>query len=758
MNFNCSANNFFDVALSKPTIAERCRELSRLIDECNTTILHHNFVTIIHRIFGVNCNGWGILTANPRHQTSECQVLKEFLSCRGPMFRLLHRLQTESMLFRYDIPCSMLPPTFVYVAGEPPLQQSRVYQQLYSINQSNETLGPMGSPNLTTAGQTCLRVSAFEFYFYHFAHCIVKGNASYRPPPSYSNYHQLPPTVEENLYYLLEDEYLSYFLPIDGSPLPTIPPPSPTSPGIVGTSSFHTSMSLLKRSPPKPTTAFGGMHNDMWRSDVVVHILVEFWLGQCVPKRGEQLGCAAPSEDLMRAVRRLVKHLHYFNNVTSPSLSHSHFNDTSMEMLKQNIMYNCLQPRLFTFLCYCFKVWPLNSTFRVVLETWLSYIQPWRYTDPVNVSRNIEMRLSSDREVANIWYHFISNNLQFYTRLFYESINRFLRMDISKQANSLLLYRVAKIFSQPNLLQMIEDAENAMFGERPSMYSPSSYVALSRSETSTNLYLPCLITSPELRKMVDQLLMVCNQALGTVKKYIQPKSVDFSSQFLSFIGLGALTDIGNETLLNANWKKSEQQIYDSMELLAEMFDLSLADLNVSTPVKQTLENPFGPEAADCSINSDGKAILSQLGRYEILNNVKKLPVYPNSGPDLQPIRSFENRFLVRFLYKISSAINKKYSSQFELLCSQRNVLGVWSRSFLSPSYDHAPTVMVKDWQDLPPRLSLRVFAHYRTIFYACLYFLICHLFGISFLKGLVFAILIFLIITISRAFLKEYFS
>ena len=748
---NNSANSHFDAALSKPTVSERCRELSRLIDECSTKLLHNNFVSIIHHIFGINCTGWGILTANPRLQSTECRAMKEFLCCGGALFRLLYKLQNESMLFLYDFPCSMLPTNFVHSPGESPAAVWKTCSPLNNSSQFGTTLYNSSQLSSVPPVQPSIRVSAFEFYFYHFACCIVRSQSSYHPQVNYSNLHQLPPSVDENLYYLLIDDYLTHFIPVDGTCLQTLQIPS-TKPG---SSLLYPGVTSLLRKLERPSSTLGSVRNEMWRSDMVVHVFVEFWLGSCVTRR-DQKNTVPPSEDLIRAIRRLVKHLHFFNNVTNVSLNQSHFNDTSLDVFKHNIMYNCLQPRLFHFLCFCFKVWPLNSSFRVVLETWLSFIQPWRYTDINNVQKTTEMRLSSDREIANMWYHFISNNLQFYTQLFYESINRFVRMDISKQANSLLLYRVAKIFSQPNLFEMIEEAKAAFYGEKQhQMTSAMSFFSTSRNEASINPSI-CLLSSEEMRRAVNQLLTVCNQALGTVKKYSSTRPVDFSSHFLSLIGLGALTDIGSDNLLNANWKKSQQQIEDSMQLLANLFDLSTSDSELNLHARDNIGNPFGPDAPDVSLSQEGKAILSEFGRYEIVNNIKKLPVYPNTKPELQPIRSFENAFLVRLLYKLSSAINEAYGDNLEQFCSRPTFWGKLAKNYLTVSYDLSPTFKVKDWQNRRAQVDLRILAHYRTLFYIVVYFLICKLLGVSFIRAILMAASFLVLFLILKAAVREY--
>lgn len=75
--------------------------------------------------------------------------------------------------------------------------------------------------------------------------------------------------------------------------------------------------------------------------------------------------------DHLRAVRNLIKHVHYFaNNVRNDG--------STMDEIRRSIR-GVLQQPLFQFLKHNIQHWPLDSSFLPLLETYLCCIQPWRY-------------------------------------------------------------------------------------------------------------------------------------------------------------------------------------------------------------------------------------------------------------------------------------------------------------------------------------------------------------------------------------------
>lgn len=102
-------------------------------------------------------------------------------------------------------------------------------------------------------------------------------------------------------------------------------------------------------------------------------------------------------------------------------------------------VWTYFQKKLYIFLRHTLEHWPLDASFRLFLETWLSYIQPWRYI--INAGKNSD----GEKFVENRWQTFIAENLLFYTLFFQKVIQRFLRVELSSTKTSLMLYRISKV-------------------------------------------------------------------------------------------------------------------------------------------------------------------------------------------------------------------------------------------------------------------------------------------------------------------------
>ena len=86
------------------------------------------------------------------------------------------------------------------------------------------------------------------------------------------------------------------------------------------------------------------------------------------------------------------------------------------------------------------------------METWLSYIQPWRYLN-INENENDGGQILDTAKFSS----FISENFMFYSKLFSKVLNRFrFQYNVGSPKNAYMLFRVFKVFSQENLFPCLK--------------------------------------------------------------------------------------------------------------------------------------------------------------------------------------------------------------------------------------------------------------------------------------------------------------
>ncbi|CAG0900657.1 unnamed protein product, partial [Darwinula stevensoni] len=482
-----------------------------------------------------------------------------------------------------------------------------------------------------------------------------------------------PLNTVQSAYEALIEEYLAYFFPCDGSS------PSVPSTGISPPSRFDS----VQKSPA--ASAFN---------------------------------------------RVLVKRILYFYNSAHPASLHP------WDEFKRNALVRLQRP-LYPFLKTLFDRWPLDASFRLLLETWLSYIQPWRYTDPaVAAGLRENQAQEGSRMVDRHWKKWIGENLLFYSVIFQACLPRFLRMDLLSARNAVLLYRFTKIFALENLAPIIQELEQELMGQGE-MSHGSSHHAVALRQHILVLEGPGYhykhLFCDQVYQQIKELMGEVQAASNTLKARIQVASatqghlaslstIQSLVKSVRFLLSGEMRPLPEESAQELT--KHQGHISAAMLYLSNIFQLEVPqDITRVKPHLSYEESfltpppsPPSPSTTPVSIVGRGGTSLTSQEREEILRGWRKSLVVYGGDPDLAPICSYEIAWLVRILYHIAQYFNRNYSALMEDLYHQDSYWGAVSREILQSPMDCRETkkLDVGKWNEktirLPPRLSLRAFA------------------------------------------------
>uniref|UniRef100_A0A8C3PY03 Sphingomyelin phosphodiesterase 4 n=1 Tax=Chrysolophus pictus TaxID=9089 RepID=A0A8C3PY03_CHRPC len=731
--------------VNKP-FAQRCHDLETVIEEFPAKELHGIFPWLVESIFGSLDGiivGWNLRCLQGRTNPTEYSVALDFLDPSGPMMKLVYKLQAEE--YRYDFPVSYLPGPVKASIQEQVLPECSLYHNKVQFTSS-------GGLDLNLA------LNPFEYYMFYFAISLITQKNS---PIT----HHISPS--NSAYFILVDTYLKCFLPTEGSVLPppssnpggAIPSPTPRSPAVPFTSYGMHHTSLLKRHiAHQPSVNADPASQEIWRSETLLQIFVEMWLHHYSLEMYQKMQSPhvkesfKPTEEHVLVVRLLVKHLHAFSNSLKPEplspSAHSH-TASPLEEFKRVVIPRFVQQKLYIFLQHCFGHWPLDASFRAVLEMWLSYLQPWRYA-PEKPPQTAELL---PRSVSEKWAAFIQENLLMYTKLFVGFLNRTLRTDLVSPKNALMVFRVAKVFAQPNLAEMILKGEQLFL--EPELVIPHRQHRLFMTPTLGGSFFsswPPTITDAsfkvkshvyslegqdfqykqmfgtEVRNLVLKLAQLICQAQQTAKSISDHSAETMASHsFFSWFKFtpsemnGSYTGNDLDEIGQDSIKKTDEYLEKALEYLCQIFKLNEAQLTQMMMKCGTAQDENGKKQLPDCIESENGLILTPLGRYQMINGLRRFDVQYQGDTELQPIRSYENATLVRLLYRLSSALNERFAEQMDVLCSREDFIGRFCCYHLTnPHFVHkirySPVLKDRTNQNWGPRISLRFLASYRTLF------------------------------------------
>ncbi|XP_025260471.1 sphingomyelin phosphodiesterase 4 isoform X2 [Theropithecus gelada] len=705
-------------SINKP-FAQQCQDLVKVIEDFPAKELHTIFPWLVESIFGSLDGvliGWNLRCLQGRVNPVEYSIVMEFLDPGGPMMKLVYKLQAED--YKFDFPVSYLPGPVKASIQECILPDSPLYHNKVQFT-------PTGGLGLNLA------LNPFEYYIFFFALSLI----TQKPLPV-----SLHVRTSDCAYFILVDRYLSWFLPTEGS----VPPPLSSSPG-------GTSPSPPPRTPAMPFASYGLHHtsllkrhishqtsvnadpasHEIWRSETLLQVFVEMWLHHYSLEMYQKMQSPhakesfTPTEEHVLVVRLLLKHLHAFANSLKPEQAspsaHSHAT-SPLEEFKRAAVPRFVQQKLYLFLQHCFGHWPLDASFRAVLEMWLSYLQPWRYAPDKQAPGSD----SQPRCVSEKWAPFVQENLLMYTKLFVGFLNRALRTDLVSPKHALMVFRVAKVFAQPNLAEMIQKGEQLFL--EPELVISHRQHRLFTAPTFTGSFLspwPPAVTDasfkvknhvyslegqdckytpmfgPEARTLVLRLAQLITQAKHTAKSISdQCAESPAGHSFLSWLGFSSMDTNGSyqandlDEMGQDSIRKTDEYLEKALEYLRQIFRLSEAQLRQFTLALGTTQDENGKkQLPDCIVGEDG-LILTPLGRYQ-------------------------------------------FAGQMAALCSRDDFLGSFCRYHLTEpglASRHLLSPVVRRQvagHTRGPRLSLRFLGSYRTLVSLLLAFLVASLFCVG---------------------------
>lgn len=752
---------------SNKPLQQRCHELVKIIDDYPAKELHAIFPWLVESVFGSPdgiLSGWNLRFLQAR--SNEYNIVMDILHPSGSMMKLVYKLQAEE--YKYEFPVNFLPGPIKSSIQTGVLPDCPLFH--------NKNQFPMSG---------LLLLNPFEYYLFNFASSLI---APKNYPPGQHG------SCSESAYFVLVDTYLKYFLPTAGNVPPSpfsdnrgsVAAPAPRSPNVPYVGYGGHSTSLLKRHiTHQPSVNADPTAQEIWRSETLLQVFVEMWLHHYSLEMYQKLQSPQvkepflPSEEHVLVVRLLVKHLHAFSNSlkheSTPSSPSAHSHSSPLEELKRVVVQRFVQQKLYVFLQHCFGHWPLDASFRAVLETWLSYIQPWRYTgEKNNAQADVQNRTVPDK-----WASFVQENLLMYTKLFQSFLNRAMRTDLVNAKNALMVFRVAKVFAQPNLADMIQKGEQLFLEPEHAILQRQNRVFLTPShggsflssrqpmgtdsvfKVKSHVYSlegqDCqykLMFGPDLRQTVLKLIQIIAQARQTAKRISDHSSeMAANNSFLSWFGVGS-SDLNNTFTggemddMGEGVKKTHEFLDKALDYLCQIFRLNAGQLSrLMVNVALAEDNGGSKQLPDC-IPSENGLVLTDLGRLQIINGLRRFDIEYQGDPELQPIRSYENAFLVRLLFQISSFINARLGDHMEALCSRQDVLGSVGRHYLMSSLvgteqrrKSPVTRQIRERQQRA-RLSLRVLASYRTLLMLLLIYMLLAVlsFGLLSSTGLILVV------------------
>lgn len=288
-----------------------------------------------------------------------------------------------------------------------------------------------------------------------------------------------------------------------------------------------------------------------------------------------------PSVEFLLLVRVLVKQVHAFGNAAE-------IDNTSMSELRK-LAQPMLCANMFNFLKALISRWPLDGSFQSVLELFLSYIQPWRYTHDRDYSQPGKL---SEIVITPRFENFIQENLRDYTQIFILLMPRCDQLDLSSFRDVMMLYRLIKVFGQTRLTDILRRYEEDLVSSLSPRKVYRSSPVHQASHTGDLLGYVTLFNSPAMESMIEGLMrrVKIAQYLATQERErAEAEEKRNSSGFVNNIKfLFSIADTAVDGRILRDKKRVPEILNFILETSGSMFHLDPKNISVEDLIAQSV--------------------------------------------------------------------------------------------------------------------------------------------------------------------------
>ncbi|XP_026461723.1 sphingomyelin phosphodiesterase 4-like [Ctenocephalides felis] len=442
----------------------------------------------------------------------------------------------------------------------------------------------------------------------------------------------------------------------------------------------------------------------------------------------------------------------------------------------KNSTWKIFQDKFYLFLKQMLNRWPMDHNFILIVEMWLSFIQPWRY-DRCNPPQIDAVEINHQCKA------FIMDNILAYTQTFQQILARIERLDLVVSKNASLLYRVAKVFSRQPLPKILFEIEIALTEPSPESPTPGNRSGSPKFNQSFNENLRIAdairqrvlqLEGPEFKyksmfrktnileiakllKHMQECINKSKQQVAILEHTLKLRKTGFMNYIKYMLDMTESSDLEHSI---AEGKKIPGYLEVSSQYLCQIFNIDYSELKLR--INQQLKDS---ETFTCdpttsfegtsfnSIHSTGSHfVLNYAQVKEYARNMKYM-----GDPDLIPPSSYEMKFVVDKCFALSRYLNCKYGTEFKDLWFNDKFVGSVARQILMPpmiaryfartKFDYSSL----ETKVLPPRLSLRPLANMKSWFYIAIILLLGQLIGYSCCTTSLFLLVIFVIYILALA-------